>query len=236
MPPRTDADETTEQPRVPLSRRRVLRAAVELADRDGLGALTMRGLAQELGVEAMSLYHHVANKEAILDGVAEVVVGEILEAVGSAEAPEPEDWRAALRWRILTARDVLQRHPWAPRVMETRTTFNMEVMRYFDGVLGILRAGGFSYDLAHHALHALGSRALGFVQELFAPDDPETADEEGSELVAQLAEQLPHLVGMMAEVAHEDPDTNLGWCDHQAEFEFGLDVLLDGLERRRASA
>ncbi|MBW8485948.1 TetR/AcrR family transcriptional regulator [Actinomadura parmotrematis] len=99
MPPRTDADEATERPRVPLSRRRVLRAAVAIADRDGLGALTMRRLAQELGVEAMSLYHHVASKEAVLDGVAELVLGEIVDAADGAGGPDPrDDWPRPCRW------------------------------------------------------------------------------------------------------------------------------------------
>ena len=236
MAPRTDAEATTEQPRVPLSRRRVLRAAVDIADRGGLEALTMRRLAQELGVEAMSLYHHVANKDAILDGVVDVVAGEILEAVDRVDAPAPEhDWQTAMRARILAAREVLLRHPWAPRLLETRT-MNPAIVGYFDGVLGILRAGGFSYDLAHHALHALGSRALGFTQELFEPDDPEAADADATAMMAQMADQFPHLVGMLAEVAHDDPDTTLGWCDDQFEFEFGLDLILDGLEQRRADA
>ncbi|HSJ46611.1 MAG TPA: TetR/AcrR family transcriptional regulator C-terminal domain-containing protein [Euzebyales bacterium] len=236
MASRTDAEATTEQPRVPLSRRRVLRAAVDVADRGGLDALTMRRLAQELGVEAMSLYHHVANKDAILDGVIDVVAGEILEAVDRVDAPAPEDdWQTAMRSRILAAREVLLRHPWAPRLLETRT-MNPAIVGYFDGVLGILRAGGFSYDLAHHALHALGSRALGFTQELFEPDDPEAADADATAMMAQMADQFPHLVGMLAEVAHDDPDTTLGWCDDQFEFEFGLDLILDGLEQRRADA
>jgi len=234
---RTNADTTTGQPRVPLSRRRVLRGAVELADRGGLDALTMRRLAQELGVEAMSLYHHVANKEAILDGVIEVVLGEILDAVERADAPAPEDdWPTAMRTRILAAREVLLRHPWAPQVLETRTTMSPAVISYYDGVLGILRAGGFSYDLAHHALHALGSRALGFTQELFAPDDGDAPDADAATMLEQGADQFPHIVEMLAEIAHDDPDTTLGWCDDQFEFEFGLDLVLDGLERRRASA
>src|SRR5215471_17702181 len=105
MAARTDTDEVTEQPRIPLSRRRVLHAAVELADRDGLDLLTMRRLAQEVGAEAMSLYHHVANKEAVLDGIVEVILGEIMAAVDAVEAPSPEaDWQAALRAHILAAR------------------------------------------------------------------------------------------------------------------------------------
>jgi AcrR family transcriptional regulator len=236
MAPTPDAQAATERPRAPLSRDRVLRAAVELADRDGLDALTMRRLAQELGVEAMSLYHHVANKEAVLDGVTEVVLGEMLEAVADVGSPAPEDdWRGALRARILAAREVLLRHVWAPRVFETRTTLSPPLIAYFDGTLGILRAGGFSWDLAHHAMHALGSRALGFTQELFEPDDPEAGEADAMAMLEQMADQFPNIVGMMAAVAH-GADGTLGWCDDQHEFEFGLDVILEGLEGRRTKA
>ncbi|MFD0688938.1 TetR/AcrR family transcriptional regulator C-terminal domain-containing protein [Actinomadura fibrosa] len=230
MAPRTDADAETERPRIPLSRRRVLRAAVAIADRDGLGALTMRRLAQELGVEAMSLYHHVASKEAVLDGLVEVVLGEVMAAVDEVGAPSPEDWRTILRARILAAREVFLRHRWAPRVLEGRTTTSPLVIAYYDGVVGVLRAGGFSYDLAHRALHVLGSRALGFTQELFDPDpgDAEVADP------AAMAEQFPNLAGMLAQAVHDDPDGTLGFCDDQFEFEFALDLILEGLERRRA--
>ncbi|TDE34214.1 TetR/AcrR family transcriptional regulator C-terminal domain-containing protein [Actinomadura sp. 6K520] len=235
-PPTTDADELTEQPRIPLNRRRVLRAAVRLADRDGIDSLTMRQLAQELGVEAMSLYHHVANKEAVLDGVAEVVLGEVIAAADEVEAPSPEtDWRAALRARILAAREVFLRHGWAPRVLESRTTTNPLVIAYYDRVVAILRAGGFSFELAHRALHVLGSRALGFSQELFRPDGAQTADEEAAALMAELADRFPNIVGMLADAVHDDPDGILGFCDDQFEFEFALDLILDGLERRRAA-
>lgn len=217
-----------------LSRARVLLAAVALADDEGLGALTMRRLAQALQVEAMSLYHHVANKEAILDGVAEVVLEEIQAAVADLDGPDPAvDWRGAMRARALAAREVLLRHPWAPQVLESRTEMSPPVIRYFDAVLGILRAGGFSWDLAHHAMHALGSRVLGFTQELFTPADAEAGDAAAEEALAAMAEELPNLVGMMAAVVHDGPGATLSWCDDQSEFEFGLDVLLDGLERRR---
>src|SRR5215204_6399554 len=107
--------EAAEKPRLPLTRERVLRAAVELADARGIEALTMRNLGQELGVEAMSLYNHVANKNAILDGVVEVVAGEVLAAVEEVEPPSgPAEWKQAMRWRILSAREVLLRHRWAP--------------------------------------------------------------------------------------------------------------------------
>jgi AcrR family transcriptional regulator len=231
----TAAPEPAPPPRPPLSRDRVLEAAVALADRDGLAALTMRNLASELDVEAMSLYHHVRNKDAVLDGVVELVVTEINDAVAPLPRPaSPGGWRSATRERILTARRVLLAHPWAPEVLETRTHLSPAVARYFDGLVGLLVAGGFSFDLAHHALHALGSRALGFTQELFAPDEVEVGEAEASAMLAELAAELPHLVAMLAEVAHDDgPEGTLGWCDDQTEFEFGLDVLLEGLESRR---
>lgn len=222
--------------RTPLSRALVLRAAVDLADREGLDGLTMRQLGQELGVEAMSLYHHVPNKDAVLDGTVEVVVDEIIDAVDDLDVPAAaDDWRAAMRGRILTAREVLLRHPWAPRVLETRTSTNPSVIDYYEGLLGIFREGGFSYDLAHHAMHALGSRALGFTQELFEPDEPDTGGDETLAMLDQMADRFPHIVGMVTEVAHDDVDTSLGWCDDQFEFEFALDLILDGLERMRAA-
>ncbi|MGH3390307.1 MAG: TetR/AcrR family transcriptional regulator [Actinomadura sp.] len=212
---------------------------MEIADRDGLDLLTMRRLAQELRVEAMSLYHHVANKEAVLDGVIEVILGEILEVVDKVEAPSPEaDWQAALRARILAAREVFLRHRWAPRVLEARTTTSPAVIGYYDGVLEVLRAGGFSYDLAHRALHVLGSRALGFTQELFDPDPGGSgaSDADPVAMMEQMADQFPHIVGMLAEAIHDDPDGTLGFCDAQFEFEFALDLILEGLERRRVGS
>ncbi|MGF7236722.1 MAG: TetR/AcrR family transcriptional regulator C-terminal domain-containing protein [Frankia sp.] len=224
------------EPRVPLSRERVLRAAVSLADAGGIESLTMRNLAEALGVEAMSLYYHVANKKALLDGVVEVIMSEIDEAVSRTDAPSAEDdWKTALRLRILAAREILLRHRWAPGLFETHST-NGAVVRYINALVGVLRGGGFSYDLIHHAIHVLGSRALGFTQELFEPDTNNAGDEASTEMVAQMADQLPYLVEMMAEVAHDDPDSTLGWCDDQFEFEFGLDLILDGIERLRATA
>lgn len=220
----------TEQ-RIPLSRDRVLRTAVAIADEHGIEALTMRRLAEEVGAEAMSLYYHVANKDDVLDGMVDVVVQEINDVVGKIDV-DGTGWKSAARARILSARAVLLRHPWTPRVIETRVAMSPAVLHYFDGLLGIMRNGGFSYDLAHHALHALGSRALGFTQELFNPGD-EPADEESMAVIKNMAGSLPHLVGMLTEIAHDDPDSTLGWCDDQAEFEFGLDLILDGLDRVR---
>jgi AcrR family transcriptional regulator len=215
-----------------LSRERVLNAAVKIADERGLAALTMRRLAEELGAEAMSLYYHVANKEAVLDGVVDTIAAEINEVVDRIDLPSKgADWKKAVRQRILSAREVFLRHRWAPSVFESRTATSPAVLRYHDGLVGLMRDGGFSYDTIHHALHALGSRALGFTQELFDPGDGggDAADAE----LASMADQLPHLVGMMMEVAHDDPDSTLGWCDDQTEFEFGLDLILDGLDRLR---
>ena len=234
----TDAEQGTEL-RIPLSRERVLRAAVKIADDGGLESLTMRRLAEQLGAEAMSLYYHVANKEEVLDGIAEVVVTEINDVVDRIERPATAaEWKKAVRQRILSARQVLLRHPWAPRVLESRTNTSLAVLRYYDALLGLMHDGGFSWDLAHHALHALGSRALGFAQELFDPNagGGSGAGEDPAAAMQSMAEQLPHLVGMLAEVMHDDPDSTLGWCDDQAEFEFGIDLLLDGLDRLRERA
>ncbi|WP_344272671.1 TetR/AcrR family transcriptional regulator C-terminal domain-containing protein [Actinomadura napierensis] len=225
------------EPRVPLSRERVLRAAVRIADEGGVRALTMRRLAEEVGAEAMSLYYHVANKEEVLDGIADAVVAEINDVVGRIDMPSEGDaWKAAVRRRILAAREVLLRHPWAPGVFETRTATGLAVLRYHDGLIGLMRDGGFSNDLCHHALHALGSRALGFTQELFDPGDGAGGgDDDAAAALESMAGELPHLAGMLMEVVHDDPDSTLGWCDDQFEFEFGLDVILDGLDRLRAT-
>jgi AcrR family transcriptional regulator len=223
---------TETQPRLPLSRERVLEAAIRVADEGGLEAVTMRRLADELGAEAMSLYYHVARKEDVLDGVVDVIITEINDVVGRIDVPAVgANWKDAVRQRILAARQVLLRHPWAPQLLETRTTVSMPVVRYHDELVRLLREGGFSYDVAHHALHALGSRALGFTQELFNPGDSAGAD--ASIAPEALASQFPHLAGLLSEVAHDDPDSTLGWCDDQTEFEFGLDLILDGLDRLR---
>jgi AcrR family transcriptional regulator len=227
----------TETVRKPLSRALVLETAVGLADHEGLGALSMRRLGQELGVEAMSLYHHVANKEALLDGMVDAVVAELNEAVGPGGGVDAaRDWAAALRARVLVARKVMLKHPWLPSVLESRTSISAPLIVYYEGVLATLRAGGFSNDLAHHTLHALGSKALGFSQELFDPGKGGGASEQTAAELTAMAEAFPHLTAMLAEVAHDDPGSTLGWCDDQTEFVFGLDVLLDGLERRRLAS
>jgi AcrR family transcriptional regulator len=181
----------------------------------------------------MSLYHHVANKEQVLDGIVNVIGAEINEAAARVTLPSGgDDWKKAARVRILAAREVLMRHPWAPAVIESRTNASPAILLHMDALVGIMRDGGFSYDLAHHAMHALGSRALGFAQELFNPATGPTTGEPDP-VMAAMAERLPNLVGMLSEIAHDDPDSTLGWCDDQVEFEFGLDIVLDGLDRLR---
>ena len=218
------------QPRTPLSRVRVLDTAVALADEGGVDALSMRKIAQALGVVPMALYKHVANKNELLDGMIDVIVGEIDPPAGDT------DWKTAVRRRVLSARRMLLRHPWAPEVIESRikarSTPTPAVMAYLDSMIGIFRAGGFSIDLVHHALHVMGSRLLGFSQELFQdssdgePDPDAMAPEE-------MAARYPHITELAMAVAHDQESVVGSGCDDQFEFEFALDLTLDGLERLR---
>lgn len=228
----------------PLSRDRVLAAAVDLADAEGVAALTMRRLAADLGVEAMALYHHLANKEAVLDGVVERVVEEIRAAVADLGPAGPEqDWRATLRGWFLAARAVMLRHPWAPGLFVSRARVPAALYPYYDQILGTLVGGGFSYRIAHRALHAFGSMTLGFTQEVFtapaagAGADRQTADDAPDPMadsMAEMAAALPHLTAMVEHEFHAAEDPTLGWCDSQVEFEFTLDLILDGLDRFRS--
>ncbi|MFL5717321.1 MAG: TetR/AcrR family transcriptional regulator [Chloroflexota bacterium] len=213
----------SDQRRAPLTRGRVLEAAVDLADREGIDAVSMRRLGQELGIEAMSLYTHIRGKEDLLDGMVDVVVAEIpVDTVGP-------DWRATLRRQILDARGVMLRHRWAARIIETRTAPGLATLGYMEAATGIIRDGGFSVDLTHHAMHVLGSRVLGFNQDLY--DDSGTPDEAAAAFAAQLASTYPNIAAIAGAASHEG---GLGGCDDDYEFEFGLDLILDGLERRRA--
>ncbi len=217
------------QPRVPLSRERVLRAAVALADEGGVDALSMRRIAQELGVVPMALYKHVSNKDELLDGMVDVVVGEI------DPPPSGTDWKTAIRQRVLSARGALLRHPWTSRVIESRTDPSPMVLEYMDSMIGMFRAGGFSIDLTHHAMHAMGSRLLGFTQELY--DDSVDLDPEATAvMVQQMAGKFPHITELVMAIAHDEASVVGQGCDDQFEFEFALDLMLDGLERLRDTA
>jgi len=216
----------------------VLQAAVDLADRSGIAAVTMRGVAADVGVEAMSLYNHVDNKEDVLDGMIDLVMVELLEVVDVHDKESSgQGWKPSMRKRILGARSVMLRHPWAPSVFETRTNMSPNILKYFDDLFGVFRNGGFSLDLAHHAMHALGSRALGFSQELFVQKDDDDVDPEmAAMMMQQMAKNYPNIGALLELEIHKDPDSTLGWCDDQTEFEFALDLLLDGLDRQRDDA
>jgi AcrR family transcriptional regulator len=209
--------------RSPLTRERVVGAAVGLADREGINAVSMRRLGSELGIEAMSLYTHVRGKDDLLDGMIELVIREI--EVHRDEA----DWKSSLRRTILAARAVIVRHPWAPRIIADRADPGPSGLRYYDAIMGILREGGFSLAMTHHAIHLFGSRLLGFTQDLF-DDSPDVSAEAMKAMAAAVAETHPYVAEMALGATHEGA---LGGCDDDVEFAFGLDLILDGLDRLR---
>jgi AcrR family transcriptional regulator len=213
--------------RTPLSRERVLLAAVAFADESGIAALSMRKLGEAVGVEAMSLYNYVANKDQLLDGMVDLVFDEIdLPEAGS-------DWKTAMRERAQSARQALRRHPWAIALMSTRTSPGPATLRHHDAVIGSLRAGGFSIPMAAHAFSALDSYIYGFaLQEATLPlgDTEEETVEVAQTMLAEVPANLfPHLtefaVGHVLQPGY----------DYGDEFEFGLDLILDGLERHGAA-
>jgi AcrR family transcriptional regulator len=208
--------------RARLSRERVLRAAVALADSGGLEALTMRRLGEELGVEAMSLYKHVANKDDLLDGMVDSVFAEIdLPADGA-------EWRTAMHARAVSARTALNRHPWATPLMQSRTAPGVATLRHHDTVIGALRKAGFPVVLTAHAFSAIDAYVYGFaLQERSLPfETPEQAEEVGRQMFARMpAGEFPHLTELTVEHILRP-----GY-DYGDEFEYGLDLVLDGLER-----
>ena len=209
------------EPRTPLSRERVLRAAVAFADEHGIASLSMRKLGEALGVEAMSLYNHVANKSDLLDGMVDVVFGEI------ELPPGQSDWKTAMRQRAISAREVLSRHRWAIGLMESRTSPGPATLRHHDAVIGCLRAAGFSIAMAAHAFSVLDSYIYGFaLQEANLPfDTGEETAELAQEILAQFpAGEYPHLTELTVEHVLQP-----GY-DYGDEYEFGLDLILDGLE------
>jgi AcrR family transcriptional regulator len=206
--------------RAPLTRVRVLREAVSLADDSGIEALSMRRLGQRLGVEAMSLYNHVANKDDLLNGMADLVSAEFA-------VPLPgEDWRHALRRSATSAHDVLLRHPWAGPLLESRSSPGPARLRYLNGVVGALVDSGFSIQLAYHAFLTLDSYIYGFaLQEAAAPVPTEQVAQAAESFVAGLPDgEYPHLVSMAELVMHPD-------YDRSADFDFGLTLVLDALDR-----
>jgi AcrR family transcriptional regulator len=214
------------QPRVPLNRERVLRAALDLAD-TGMAALTMRKLGQALGVEAMSLYNHVASKEEVLDGLVDIVFSEL-------ELPcDAGDWKTAMRQRAISAREVLARHRWAIGLMESRTHPGPATLRHRDVVLRCLREAGFSIEAAAHAYSILDSYIYGFaLQQMSLPfHSGEQAAKVAETILRQFpVDEYPYLTEIATEHVMKP-----GYS-YANEFEFGLDLILDGLERVRDTA
>jgi AcrR family transcriptional regulator len=215
------------EPRIPLNRERVFQAAVGLADERGLESLTMRALGEELGVEAMSLYHHVANKDELLNGMVEVVFSEI-------ELPTTDvDWKTAMRRRAISTREALARHRWAVGLLGSSTSPGPASFRLVNAVLGCLREAGFSVENAAHGYSALDAYIYGFaLQEKTLPvDTPEELAEAAENVSRQFsADEYPHIAETITEHV-----TKSGY-DFADEFEFGLDLILDGLERLRDRA
>ena len=208
--------------RAAVTRDRVLRAALRLADEQGIDAVSMRRLGGALKVEAMSLYKHVSGKEDILDGLADLVSAEFM-------VPAPGgDWRAGIRQSAISAHAVLRRHPWAAMVLESRLTPGPARRRYVDGVVAPLIAAGFSPALTGHALMALDSHTYGFAmqQQAWAFDPADSR-----QLAAEMAAQLPPATypALSTLVEH----AAVGEVGATVDFTFGLDLLLDGLERLR---
>ena len=216
--------EPSAEPRVPLNRERVLRAAVAIADERGIDSLTMRALGEELAVEAMSLYYYVANKDELLDGMVDLVYSEI-------ELPSREaDWKTAIRQVSASAHEALSRHRWAITLMETRTRPGPANLRHHDSVIRTFREAGFSIKQAIHAFSVLDSYVSGFaLQELTLPfDTPEELAEAAESILGQFpADEYPHLAETISE------HVTKGGYDYADEFEVGLDLILDGIERLR---
>jgi AcrR family transcriptional regulator len=218
----TKAATESAEKRPPLSRERVLRSAVAIADENGIAALTMRSLAQELGVKPMALYYHVANKAQILDGIVDLVFGEI-------ELPHPDgDWRAEIIRRSDSARQVLRRHSWAIGLMESRKNPGPATLRHHDAVIGTLRAAGFTVEMTAHAYALLDSYVYGFaLQEASLPfSGPDTGPDIAEPMIQQFPlGEYPHLVEMATEHILK-PGYDFG-----DEFAFGLNMILDALTR-----
>lgn len=210
------------QSRAPLTRGRVLSKALQLADEAGIEALSMRKLAEALGVKAMSLYNHVKNKDDIIDGVVDIVAGEIeLPEVGA-------DWKASMRRRAKSAHDVLLRHPWATMEIVSRVNIGPAMLRYVDATIGCLREAGFSFEMADHIWNAIDSHIYGFtLQELNFPFEAEAYSEAAENYISLIpADKYPYMNEMTQQVMSKK-------YDGIHDFEFGLELILDGLDRYR---
>ena len=212
--------------RTPLTRGRVLQIAVRQADKGGIDSLSMRKLGQELGVEAMALYYHFANKDDLIDGMVDLVFAEI-------ELPHSGDqWRSAMRQRAIAVCDALLRHRWAIGLMESRRRPGPANLRHHDSVIGTLRAGGFDIAMAAHAYSLLDSYIYGFaLTKLNLPFDTsdDVAEVAQSMLEPFPPDEYPHMVEILTDHVMQP-----GY-DYGEEFEYGLDLILDGVERVRSA-
>ena len=206
--------------RPPLSRQRVIDAASRVADASGLAGVSMRSVGRELGVEAMSLYHHVANKDALLDGLADWVFEQVV-------TPSTGPWRAEMEARALSARGVLAAHPWGLGLLESRRSPGPATLGHHDAVLGCLRGAGFSVVLAAHAFSVLDAYTYGFVlTEVNLPFEPGESTEDFVAGIEVALGDFPHLAEMVAE---QVVGRDYAYAD---EFEYGLTLVLDGIEAR----
>ncbi len=224
--------------RAPLDRRAVLAAAVSLADADGVEAVSMRRLAQELGVVPMALYKHVADKEDLLDGMVDLVVEDFREGIpdqpdrpGQPGRPDPDaDWRGGARARILAARRSLQAHPWVRRAIETRTRRTPIVLGHMEALTSTLLGGGLTPDLTHHAMHVLGNRIWGFSPELFTePQGGTSGSPRRATTPAPDPADYPGIMAVTIDAMARRPGAPS--CDEEFEFVFGVDLILEAVER-----
>ena len=211
------------QRRAPLNRDKVLNAAIDLADTGGIESMSMRKLGNALGIEAMSLYSHVANKGDLLDGMIDAVFGEIEVPSGRTE------WKSAMRQRAISVRSVMARHPWAIGLMESRTAPGPATLRHHDAVIGTLLAAGMSIELAAHTLSAVDSYTYGFaLQERNVPSTTGETARLAQLILVQLASgEYPHLAELTLNHVMQPS------YDRGNEFAFGLDLILDGIETAR---
>lgn len=210
----------------------VIHAAVRLADSDGLDAVSMRGVAELLGVVPMALYKHVADKEALLDGMVDRVIGEfetLPEAAAQPGADAAADWKFNVNAAALAAREAIKRHPWARRAIETRTTRTGAVLGHMERVTQCFLSGGLSPDLTHHAMHALGNRIWGFSPELFDEGSADTRRRKNPASPPLDPADFSGILAVSADARARRPDAS--GCDEDFEFRFALDLLLDGIER-----
>lgn len=213
------------KPHIPLSRERILLSAILLADKSGIESLSMRKIAQELGVQAMSLYNHVANKDDMLDGIVDIVIGEI-------EVPDlGVEWKTAMRRRAHSAHEVLLRHPWATMPIVSRINVGPAMLRYIDATLGCLCEAGFSFEMVDRAWNAIDSHIYGFtLQELNFPIETTEYAKVAQDYIPNIpADKYPYMNRLTQHLID-------GHYDGIADFSFGLELIFDGLDRLRDTA